>query len=102
MTGCCSLPRYDAQFNNFPARKKVLRTAKSFSTTERLVLAKLLLDSLVIDEAEDTTDWLALGLAAFEKDWDNPDDAIYDDWREAYAVDSPDVNVDRLIQLLSE
>ncbi len=61
-----------------PRVKKVLHTAKSFSTTERLVLAKLLLDSLVIDEAEDTADWLALGLAAFEKDWDNPDDAIYD------------------------
>lgn len=69
-----------------PRVKKALRTARSFSTTERLVLAKLLLDSLVVDEAEDAADWFALGLAAFEKDWDNPDDAIYDNWREAYGV----------------
>jgi hypothetical protein len=31
-------------------------------------------------------DWQALGLAAFEAEWDNPDDAIYDNWRQAYGV----------------
>ena len=65
-----------------PRVKGVLRSARNFSTTERLLLAKLLLDSLVIDETEDAADWLKLGLAAFEKDWDNPDDAIYDNWRD--------------------
>jgi hypothetical protein len=69
-----------------PRVKKVLHTARSLSTTERLILAKLLLDSLVVDEAEDAADWLALGLTTFEKDWNNPDDAIYDNWREAYGV----------------
>jgi hypothetical protein len=30
--------------------------------------------------------WQTLGLAAFEAGWDNPDDAVYDDWRQAYGV----------------
>jgi len=69
-----------------PRVTKLLDTAKNFSTTERLILAKLLLDSLLIDETEDMADWYNMGLAAFEKDWDNPDDAIYDNWREMYGV----------------
>ena len=27
-----------------------------------------------------------MSLSAFEKDWDNPEDAIYDNWRELYGV----------------
>ena len=27
-----------------------------------------------------------IGLSVFAKDWDNPDDAIYDNWRELYGV----------------
>ncbi len=69
-----------------PRVSKVLGTIKRFTATERLVLAKLLLDSLVVDEAEDVADWLKMGLAAFEQDWDNPEDAIYDKWRELYGV----------------
>ena len=36
------------------------------------------------DEAQDEADWQQMGLASFAKDWDNPDDAIYDNWRELY------------------
>lgn len=69
-----------------PRVTKVLNTVQQFSATERLVLAKLLLDSLVINETEDNVDWQAMSLASFEKEWDNLDDAIYDNWRELYGV----------------
>jgi hypothetical protein len=35
----------------------------------------------------DEADWQALSIAAFEADWDNPADAIYDDWRIHYGVE---------------
>ncbi|MBC8449859.1 MAG: hypothetical protein H8D78_19165 [Chloroflexi bacterium] len=31
-------------------------------------------------------EWQALGMAAFERAWDNEEDAIYDNWRELYGV----------------
>ena len=65
---------------------KIFATTRRFTTTERLVLAKLLLDSLVDNEQNAETDWHEMSLAAFEKEWDNPDDAIYDNWREIYGV----------------
>ncbi len=65
---------------------KILDTAQQFSSTERLLLAKLLLDSIVADEVEEDAEWRKLGLATFEREWDNPDDAIYDNWRELYGV----------------
>ena len=40
------------------------------------------------DEADDPRAWQALGLSAFERDWDNEEDAIYDDWRKHYGVTS--------------
>lgn len=33
----------------------------------------------------DSADWQALGLKAFEAGWDNAEDAVYDNWREAYG-----------------
>ncbi|MBI1879170.1 MAG: hypothetical protein HYR94_13280 [Chloroflexi bacterium] len=69
-----------------PRISDLFRLAQQFSAEERLVLAKLLLDSLVANEARDESDWLKLSLASFETDWDNPDDAIYDDWRELYDL----------------
>ena len=65
---------------------QTLQNTYLFSAQERLVLAKLLLDSLLHDEAQSDLDWMALGLASFEEDWDNPEDAIYDDWREIYGI----------------
>jgi len=69
-----------------PRVTEAFNTVKRFSATERLVLAKLLLDSLLVNEAEDEADWLKMSLSTFEKDWDNPDDTIYDNWRELYGV----------------
>jgi len=38
------------------------------------------------NEHADDTDWQALSLSAFEAEWDNPEDAIYDNWRQHYGV----------------
>jgi hypothetical protein len=65
---------------------RVLNITQQFSPTERLLLAKLLLDSIVAHEIEGDADWQRLGLAAFEREWDNPDDAIYDNWSELYGI----------------
>ena len=65
---------------------EVLGLAKRFSPRERLVMAKLLLESVVSEDTEDEMDWQSMSLAAFEQDWDNPEDAIYDNWRELYGV----------------
>jgi hypothetical protein len=34
----------------------------------------------------DERDWAAAAEQSFAKDWDNEDDAIYDNWREHYHV----------------
>ncbi len=65
---------------------QTLQNTALFSAQERLVLAKLLLDSLLHDEAESDLDWMTLGLASFEEDWHNPEDAIYDNWRAIYGI----------------
>lgn len=40
------------------------------------------------NESRDRDDWLTLGLTAFQRDWDNPEDAVYDEWRTHYGVDA--------------
>ena len=69
-----------------PEITAMLGLAKRFSAKERLVLAKLLLDSIVSEDSEDYMYWQAMSLAAFERDWDNPEDAIYDNRSELYGV----------------
>ena len=60
--------------------------ARQLTTVERLALAKLLLESILAGEPDDETHWLAMSLDTFQRDWDNADDAIYDNWRELYGV----------------
>ena len=31
-------------------------------------------------------EWATLSQEAFDRDWDNSDDAVYDNWRELYGV----------------
>lgn len=64
----------------------VLNAGLGLTKTERLLVARLLLDSVLMKEIDEEADWQQLGLAAFEKDWDNEEDAIYDNWRERYGV----------------
>lgn len=33
--------------------------------------------------------WKLMGIERLEQEWDNPEDAIYDDWRRLYGVDPP-------------
>lgn len=65
---------------------RLFEAARLLQAKERLVLARLLLDSILDAELEAEADWSAMSLAAFEKDWDNPEDAIYDNWRDHYGV----------------
>lgn len=33
-----------------------------------------------------TDPWTHLSAPAFDADWDNPEDAIYDDWKKLYSL----------------
>ena len=68
-----------------PRVVEVFDDASRLTMTERLMLAKLLLES-VLGEPHDETDWLAMSLDTFQRDWDNAEDAIYDNWKELYGV----------------
>jgi hypothetical protein len=37
------------------------------------------------ETTSDTEGWQELGMSRLEEEWDNPDDAIYDNWRELYS-----------------
>lgn len=72
---------------NLPARvNQTWEIARQLNKQERLLLAKALLDSVVTPQVDEESDWQNLSLTAFAADWDNPDDAIYDNWREHYGV----------------
>ena len=75
-----------ANFTTTPRIAEVLTVADRLTLAERLFVARWLLDSVLAQEIDDEEDWQALSLSAFEKDWDNEEDAIYDDWRTLYGV----------------
>ena len=60
----------------------IYESVRRLTSQERLMLARLLLDSVLSEEVDDHADWTALSLRSFEQDWDNPADAIYDHWME--------------------
>ena len=62
------------------------RVAEIFNKVERLTLANLLLESVLTGEPGEEADWAAMSLNTFQRDWDNAEDAIYDNWRELYTV----------------
>lgn len=77
--------------DNLPPRvNQTWEMIRRFSKQERLLLAKALLDSVIApttDSAlDEDSDWQHLSLTSFTADWDNADDAIYDNWREHYNV----------------
>ena len=69
-----------------PQVAEVFEEVKRLTSMERLALAKLLLESVLVAEPSEETEWSAMGLEAFQRDWDNAEDAIYDDWRGHYDV----------------
>lgn len=75
-----------ADFAPTPQVTEMLNAANRLSSAERLFVARWLLDSVLTQEIDDEADWQALSLSAFEKEWDNEEDAIYNDWRVHYGV----------------
>jgi hypothetical protein len=75
-----------SNFTTTPQIAEVLAVADRLTSAERLFVARWLLDSVLAKEIDDEEDWQALSLSAFEKDWDNEEDAIYDNWRTHYEV----------------
>ena len=69
-----------------PQLAKVLEESERLTESERLLLARSILESLLSDDALEGIEWRHLGLRSFQQDWDNEEDAIYDDWREHYGV----------------
>lgn len=63
-----------------------LTAAGRLTSAERLLVARWLLNSVLTSEIDEEADWQELSLSAFEKDWDNEEDAIYDNWRVHYGV----------------
>jgi hypothetical protein len=71
-----------------PEVGKLFLETQRLAVTERLTLAKLLLESVLADQQDADAEWSAMGLTAFQRDWDNEEDAVYDNWREHYGVPS--------------
>ena len=69
-----------------PRVSELLNIVIQLPITERLLLARLLLDSVLTKEIDEEVDWHNLSLSAFEVEWDNDEDAIYDNWRQLYGV----------------
>ena len=75
-----------ADFATTPRIAQVLTVADRLTAAERLFVARWLLDSVLTKKLDEEADWQQLRLAAFEAEWDNKEDAIYDDWRTHYSV----------------
>ncbi len=67
-------------------RLSAVAAGQGISITEWLqaALERLLAESE--EEGAALESWQMLGLAAFEAGWDNPEDAVYDNWRQVYGV----------------
>ncbi|HEY7467686.1 MAG TPA: helix-turn-helix domain-containing protein [Dehalococcoidia bacterium] len=66
------------------ARKGMIRLYKVGARSTRVRLEDLQRLATPADEGE--TAWAALAEDSFARDWDNPLDAAYDNWREIYGV----------------
>jgi len=69
-----------------PRVAELFSGANQLTPVERLALANLLLESVLAGEASDEANWSAMSLDTFQGDWDNAEDAIYDNWKELYGV----------------
>lgn len=63
----------------------VAAAKQDVSVAERLQMALERLLDTGEDKRGATEEWHTLGLAVFEAGWDNPEDAIYDNWRRLYC-----------------
>ncbi len=69
-----------------PQMAEVLTIASRLTSNERLLIARMLLDSVLAKEPNEDTEWQQLSLHSFEEAWNNDEDAIYDDWRNLYGI----------------
>lgn len=69
-----------------PQITELVQKMMGLTSNERLLLARVLLDSVLTKEIDEESDWQNLSLSTFEADWDNDEDAIYDNWRQLYGV----------------
>ena len=69
-----------------PSIVEIYKKVEQLTNTERLTLAKLLLESVLPGEPEDEAEWVAMSPSSFQRDWDNAEDAIYDNWKEHYGI----------------
>ncbi len=70
-----------------PLYERIRRVAKSQHRELSEVAAAVLEEGLPLLESQLTEpDWQSMSLASFTKDWDNPEDAIYDNWREFCGI----------------
>lgn len=65
-----------------PQITELLPKMMGLTSQERLLLARLLLDSVLTKEIDEESDWQNLSQSTFESAWDNDENAIYDDWRQ--------------------
>jgi predicted DNA-binding antitoxin AbrB/MazE fold protein len=67
-------------------------TKQSVSLEQPLQLAEGTEVEIVIrpagEPAAKSEDWMALGMSRLEAEWDNPEDALYDDWKALYGIPS--------------
>jgi hypothetical protein len=49
---------------------------------------RVIITFLLTEEAQgvETQRWAELGMDRLEQEWDNPEDAVYDDWKKLYDV----------------
>lgn len=50
--------------------------------TEVEVVVRVKTDAVEIER----TELISLGMSRLEEEWDNPEDAVYDNWRELYGL----------------
>jgi hypothetical protein len=65
----------------FQRKKMASKTTKP----KRIRIKRSALDALAKPVHGKISAWSQLSAAAFNEDWDNPEDAIYDNWRTLYA-----------------
>ena len=49
---------------------------------------RVIVTFLLAEEAQgiEPQGWAELGMSRLEQEWDNPEDAVYDDWKKLYGV----------------
>ena len=69
------------------ALKRAVHKAKTLPEPKQQIIVVLISDK--VEELQETTEAEALARlseSSFAQDWDNEEDAVYDNWKEIYGV----------------